>query len=75
MSDTFQFTELKMHTPHDNLAAALGILQNAMLATDHGWNTDIALGPIQFHRSQPLQAALSLLLPLIDAVDGKRWGE
>lgn len=74
MSDNlFQFTEVQMHKPIDNLLAALGILQCALLATDHGWNADIVLGVNQFQHTQPLQAALALLMPLTGPLDETRW--
>lgn len=71
--DTYKFTPLRMGTPYDNLAAALGILQSAFLATDHCWDEDIVFGPNKYHQSHPLQTALALLMPLLATVDEARW--
>ncbi|WP_171909588.1 hypothetical protein [Rhodobacter sp. 24-YEA-8] len=38
--DTSELTAIRTGTPCDNLMAAFGILQQAVLATDHIWNAD-----------------------------------
>jgi hypothetical protein len=73
---TYQFTEVKMHTPRDNLAAALGIIQTQLLAYDSKLNREVMFGPVfDFTQGASLEAAVALLVPLLETVDDKRWDE
>ncbi|WP_112310354.1 hypothetical protein [Pseudogemmobacter bohemicus] len=74
MSDsTFKFTEVRMHTPSDNLMAAIGIVQSLVLASDHDWNPEIVFGRDHFYKSHPLQAVLAMLMPLLAPIDDADW--
>jgi hypothetical protein len=73
---TFKFTEVKMHTPQDNLMAALGIIQTHLLASDSNLKREVMFGPVfDFTERVSLEAAVALLVPLLETVDDKRWEE
>ncbi|GAB1364683.1 hypothetical protein MASR1M32_39190 [Rhodobacter sp.] len=74
MSDTFKFTPLHLGTPLDNLSAAISIIQTQILASDTRLIPTAMFGDFHFTTGQ-LEAAVALLVGLIEPLDGIRWEE
>ncbi|PTE15995.1 hypothetical protein [Pseudogemmobacter blasticus] len=70
--DKFKFTELHLGTPHDNIAAAISIIQTQIMATYSDVDSQTMFG--LFHcKTDHLLAAVSLLVPLLGPVEALRW--
>ncbi|RWR03964.1 hypothetical protein [Paenirhodobacter populi] len=72
MSDTFKFTEVKLHSPLDNIAAALCIIQTHILASETKLDAEVMFGVGRFQRSD-LEAAVALLCPLTGPLEKAKW--
>lgn len=72
MSDTFQFTPVRMGCPYDNLSAAISIIQAEILASDTGLNPEVMFGNCHLKRAG-LEAAVALLIGITDEVENVRW--
>lgn len=70
--EAFEFTELRMNTPLDNLTAALSIIQTQILAADTDCKPETLFGPFHFSTGQ-LEVAVALLTPLLGPVEDFRW--
>lgn len=72
MSGAFKFTPLRMHSPEDNLAAAISIIQTSIMAADTDVNAAVMFGNFHF-RTDQLQVAVALLVALLAPVDDLQW--
>lgn len=74
----YEFTELRMNSPMDNLTAAIGIIQTEILAGDTGLDPDVLFGADHFNRTRAgLEAAVALLAPIVAAAYDRnlRWDD
>lgn len=73
MTEQFKFTEVKLQNLYENLTTAIGLIQTYIIAGDSCLNDEVLFGKGAFYRDKPLSAALALLVPMIDEVDGLVW--
>lgn len=73
MSDAFNFTEVRMCTPLDNLTAAVGMIQSHILASDTHLDAQVMFGRNDLHRRAALEAAVAMLVPLFESVCELKW--
>lgn len=69
---TFKFTELRMHTPNDNLCAAIGLIQSHILAEETELNPDVMFGWSRNDRAA-LETAVALLAAMTGLSENLRW--
>lgn len=72
MIPDFKFTPLRMNTPHDNLCAAISIIQTQIMAADSDFAPQVVFGNYHFSTDQ-MQAAVALLVAMIGEVEDIRW--
>lgn len=73
MTELFKFTELRMQDPYENLATAIGLIQSHILASDTAFDVAVVFGGSNYSQSRALQAAVAMLIPLIDEVEDLSW--
>lgn len=73
MSGLFEFTELRLNTPSDNICAAVSIIQSHILAADTCAAPEVMFGN-RHYRTDDLRTAVALLVPLVDDTERLRWG-
>lgn len=72
MSEGFQFQEVRLHKPCDNLTAAISIIQSHILAADSPINPKVAFGLFHF-TSASLEAAVAMLVALCEPLEHAAW--
>lgn len=70
--EQFEFKELRMHSPHENLCTAIGLIQTQILAADSDINTEVMFGSYHFRRAG-LEAAVAMLVAMIEEVEDLQW--
>lgn len=68
----FKFTPLRMNTPHDNLCAAISIIQTQIMAADSDFAPKVVFGNYHFPTDQ-MHAAVALLVAMLGEIEGVRW--
>lgn len=68
----FKFVPLRMNTPHDNLCAAISILQTQIMAAESEFDTKVVFGNYHFPTDQ-MQTAVALLVAMIGEAEDMRW--
>jgi hypothetical protein len=71
-TETFQFKPLRMHTPLDNLTAAISILQTQILASDTDFNPQVVFGTYTFPTAQ-MEVAVALLAGIMAEIEDAKW--
>ena len=70
----FQFKDVRLDTPHDNLCAAIGLIQSQILASDTGLDPKVMFGNYHFPHSN-LETAVAMLVALLGEAEGLTWGK
>ncbi|RDW12632.1 hypothetical protein [Paracoccus thiocyanatus] len=68
----FKFTEVRLNPPHDNLCAAIGLIQAEILAEDSGLDPEVMFGSFHFRRA-PLETAVAMLVAMVGEAESLRW--
>lgn len=68
----FEFTEVRLNTPLDNLCTAIGLIQAEILASDSNLNPERLFGHHHFKRST-LEAAVAMLVAMTGECEDLRW--
>lgn len=71
---TFEFKEVRLHTPLENLCNAIGIIQSQILAIDSELNPTSVFGNSYF-KTGSLETAVALLVAIISEAESLRWRE
>ena len=67
-----KFAEVHLGTPHDNVCAAISIIQAQILATDSHQSPEVMFGNFYF-RTGSLEAAVAMLTPLLEPLETASW--
>jgi len=70
--DKFEFKPVRLHTPHDNLCAAIGLIQAQILAGDTDLVPEVMFGSYHFPRSA-LETAVAMLVAMVGEAEDLRW--
>ena len=68
----FEFRDVKLHTPHENLCAAISIIQAHILAEDSTVNAESMFG-VNYLRGAGLEVAVAMLVPVIELLEKSEW--
>lgn len=70
--DSFKFTEIRLNSPHDNLCAAIGLIQAEILAESSDLNPEVMFGSFHFRRAA-LETAVAMLVAMMGEAEDLRW--
>lgn len=65
--------EMKMRSPHENLTAAIGMIQSHILASESSFDAARMFGQSGHYAIAPLEAAVAMLVPLAGTIEDLRW--
>lgn len=68
----FEFRDVKLHSPHENICAAVSILQAHILAEDSTMNAESMFGDNYF-KGAGLEVAVAMLVPVIEQLEKSKW--
>ena len=74
MSDRpqYEFRSVKLHSPHENICAAVAIIQSYILGQESARDAESMFG---FHNftGADLEAAVAMLVPVVEVLETTRW--
>lgn len=65
--------DARLSSPYRNVAAAIGIIQAHILASDTSFDRSAMFGTLDYTDTLPLEAALSLLLAVVGPSESLTW--
>ena len=68
----FEFRDVKLHSPHENICAAVSIIQAHILAEDSTVNAESMFG-VNYFKGAGLEVAVAMLVPVIERLEKSEW--
>lgn len=63
---------MKLHSPHENICAAVSIIQAHILADDSTVNAESMFG-VHYFKGAGLEVAVAMLVPVIELLEKSEW--